>query len=145
MARAATYRAAGTLPRRHRRRGADGAYRWHRGRVTPLRGPDDRLTGRLGTAIDVEDQKRGEEQRDRLLAEATAIFEAAGDGLYVFDGTGHLRRLNAAVRQHFAFEGPLDFRTPPCHMPGGTAVRDETGQPLAEAEWPLFRVLRVRS
>jgi PAS domain S-box-containing protein len=56
----------------YRFRGADGEYRWFLGRALPLRDPDGRIVRWFGTCTDVDDQKRLEQQRAGVLAQAEA-------------------------------------------------------------------------
>jgi PAS domain S-box-containing protein len=51
------------------RRAADGVYRWHLLRAVPDRDDKGMLTGWIGTAIDIEEQKRSEQARIDLLAQ----------------------------------------------------------------------------
>ncbi|HWG56670.1 MAG TPA: ATP-binding protein [Gaiellaceae bacterium] len=53
----------------YRLRNAAGRYRWHLGRAQPLLDGDGRITGWVGTALDIED-RRAAEDRVRFLAEA---------------------------------------------------------------------------
>src|SRR5262249_50248360 len=39
----------------------DGAYRWHLGRALPLQDSDGKIAQWIGTATDIEDQKRAEQ------------------------------------------------------------------------------------
>ena len=50
----------------YRFRGADGSYRWHLGRAVPIR-TDDQIAFWVGTATDIDDQKRTEQAQDFLL------------------------------------------------------------------------------
>jgi PAS domain S-box-containing protein len=50
----------------YRFRGADGSYRWHLGRALPIR-RDGRIEFWVGTATDIDDQKRIEQAQDFLL------------------------------------------------------------------------------
>jgi PAS domain S-box-containing protein len=59
------------------RRASDGAYRWHLGRAFPMRAPDGRIVKWFGTATDIDDQKRAEEERARLLASEREARERA--------------------------------------------------------------------
>lgn len=49
------------------RRGSDGAYRWHWARVVPMRGPEGRLDAWIGTAIDIDDQRRLSDEQAFLV------------------------------------------------------------------------------
>jgi PAS domain S-box-containing protein len=51
------------------RRASDGAYRWHIGRASPLRGADGRITRWVGTCTDVEDLKHAEARLLHTLAD----------------------------------------------------------------------------
>ena len=62
------------------RRARDGVYRWHLLRAVPERDGSGRVTGWIATATDIEEHKRGEEARMRLLLqekEARAEAESA--------------------------------------------------------------------
>ncbi len=55
-----------------RLRRADGSYRWHLGRSLPWRGPEDRIARWIGTCTDIDDVKRLEADRARLLSREQA-------------------------------------------------------------------------
>jgi PAS domain S-box-containing protein len=51
----------------HRLRRADGQYRWHQSRGEPLRDPHGKIIQWYGLAIDIDERKRAEHERERLL------------------------------------------------------------------------------
>ncbi len=60
----------------YRLRAADGRYRWHLARAVSSRDAQGHRVGWLGTATDVDDQRRGE-QRARFLSEASRVLGAS--------------------------------------------------------------------
>jgi PAS domain S-box-containing protein len=48
------------------RRGADGGYRWFQTRAAPVRDKHGKMVKWCGVAIDIDDRKRAEEERERL-------------------------------------------------------------------------------
>jgi PAS domain S-box-containing protein len=56
----------------YRFRRADGEYRWFLGRALPMRDEHGRIVRWFGTSTDIEDQKRIEQQRAEVLAQAEA-------------------------------------------------------------------------
>ena len=52
----------------YRFRAADGLYRWHLGRAIPMRGADGGIEFWIGTATDIHDRKRIEEQRSFIVS-----------------------------------------------------------------------------
>lgn len=70
--------------------GADGKARWHMCRSLPVRGPDRLVTKWIGTATDIDGQKRMEEKlrvAERAASEAFAQVEALHAGAPVSDAT----------------------------------------------------------
>jgi PAS domain S-box-containing protein len=63
-----TLRSGETFETEYRFRGADGRYRWHLGRAVPLRAADGSIELWVGTATDIHDRKRIEEQRSFIVA-----------------------------------------------------------------------------
>ena len=59
------------------RRQSDGAYRWHLVRAVPERDEGGAITGWIGTATDIDDQKRAAETRARMLAAEQHAREVA--------------------------------------------------------------------
>jgi two-component system phosphate regulon sensor histidine kinase PhoR len=53
------------------RRGRDGTYRWHLNRALPLKNEKDEITFWVGTATDIEDQKREIERKDEFIGVAS--------------------------------------------------------------------------
>jgi PAS domain S-box-containing protein len=60
------------------RRAADGVYRWHLGRLAPVRGADGRVASFVGTAVDIDAQRRAADAQ-RFLAEASAVLGTSLD------------------------------------------------------------------
>src|SRR6266481_2923225 len=53
------------------KRAADGVYRWHLNRAVPLRNEDGQIVFWVGTATDIEDQKKEMEKRDEFIGIAS--------------------------------------------------------------------------
>jgi two-component system phosphate regulon sensor histidine kinase PhoR len=53
------------------KRGADGVYRWHLNRAVPLRDEKGEIVFWVGTATDIEDQKREMEKKDEFIGIAS--------------------------------------------------------------------------
>lgn len=53
------------------RRGADGSYRWHLNRAIPLHNDDGKIILWVGTATDIEDQKKAMEKKDEFIGIAS--------------------------------------------------------------------------
>jgi len=68
-----TLRSGETFEVEYRFRGADGRYRWHLGRALPVRNAEGDIGFWIGTATDIHDRKRIEDQR--------AFIVSAGDTL----------------------------------------------------------------
>lgn len=65
------YRAEGRMQRH------DGVYRWHLHQAVPLQNEQGEIVKWFGTATDIDEQKRQEQQRDRILQQEQAAREAA--------------------------------------------------------------------
>ena len=81
-----------------RRRAADGTYSWFLCRGLPLRDPKGRIKRWYGTNAEVEDRKRAEEERQRLVAERLnsvgLINHHVRNALQVINLEGHLQPKN---------------------------------------------------
>ena len=76
----------------YRFRSAEGDYHWFLGRAMPLRNAAGEIVEWFGTATDISEQKRLEEERERLLAreraareEVTTILESITDAFFTID------------------------------------------------------------
>jgi PAS domain S-box-containing protein len=71
--REASFETGAVFEAEYRFRGADGVYRWHLGRAVPVRDENGKIDHWVGTATDIEDQKRSEEMQ-RFLLEASTLL-----------------------------------------------------------------------
>ncbi len=106
------------------RRQSDGVYRWHLVRAVPERDERGAISGWIGTATDIDDQKQAEETRARMLAaeqQAREVAEAANRSKDEFLATlshelrnplnaivGWLRMLRSGVLDPDRFERALE-------------------------------------
>jgi PAS domain S-box-containing protein len=73
----------------YRFRRADGTYRWHLGRAVPVRHADGSIDHWVGTATDIDDQKRAEEFQ-RFLGEASSMLGSSLDYHSTLASVAHL-------------------------------------------------------
>jgi PAS domain S-box-containing protein len=71
--REASFETGAIFEAEYRFRRTDGVYRWHLGRAVPVRDEDGRIDHWVGTATDIDDQKRSEEVQ-RFLLEASTLL-----------------------------------------------------------------------
>jgi len=65
----------------HRVRRADGVYRWHLSRATPMRDDGNDITMWISSNTDIEDQKRTEDDLSELYKEASSLNRAKDEFL----------------------------------------------------------------
>jgi PAS domain S-box-containing protein len=75
-------------------RRADGEYRWHIGRATPVRGGDGQILRWLGTCTDIEEQKRVEQTLRGSEGRFRAFIDHAADALFLVDPDGVILDVN---------------------------------------------------
>jgi PAS domain S-box-containing protein len=80
-----------------RLRRVDGEYRWHLGRVVPMRDGEGRVSGWVSTNIDIHDRKSTEEQLEAALGEIEATYQGAPIGLAVVDRELRYVRVNEVL------------------------------------------------
>ena len=73
----------------YRLRRADGAWRWHNGRVVPVRGADGSVAYFVGTAVDIDDQRRLSDAQ-RFLVQASAVLGTSLDLQQTLGDVGRL-------------------------------------------------------
>ncbi len=78
----------------YRGRRADGAYRWHLLRATPVKGPDGTVERWYGTATDIHDQKLLQEQASELAQRLSETLESVTDAIFLLDRDWNFRFLN---------------------------------------------------
>ena len=75
----------------------DGTVSWLDGTAVALRDEHGRLTGYLGTVLDVSHRHEAETQREQLLAESRAVLDSSIDGVLMTDLEGQVLFSNAAM------------------------------------------------
>lgn len=87
------------------RRASDGSYRWHLARAIPRRDASGTITAWFGTAIDIDDRKRAEEDlaRNKAILQATIeslpfdFFALGLDGVYTIQNTAFVSHWGQSV------------------------------------------------
>jgi PAS domain S-box-containing protein len=67
------------------KRAVEGVYRWHLGRVTPIRNDHGQVVKWMGTAIDIHDRKQAEKQLRQSLRFIERIADTTPNILYLYD------------------------------------------------------------
>lgn len=94
----------------------DGVFRWMRARVVPLRDGEKRIQHWVGTAVEIDDLKRTQEELQRSRHELEDFFENASIGLHSVGADGTILRVNRAEldllgysREEFAGRNIAEF------------------------------------
>src|SRR3546814_18109634 len=77
------------------RRGSDGSYRWHEVRAVPIRDDEGAIAKWFGTATDIHDHKRNEEELSRLSGRLVSPLESMTDGFYILDQEWRFTYINS--------------------------------------------------
>ncbi|MDA8216829.1 MAG: PAS domain S-box protein [Dehalococcoidales bacterium] len=95
----------------------------------------------LAIMRDIDDRKRAEEERERLLGELEATISSIPDAVIVYDTQGKIQRLNPAAQAMLRY--PRAEREKP-FVERAETVRVETpeGKPFPLEETPTLRALR---
>src|SRR4051812_26205102 len=72
-------------------------------RVEPLRGPDGRITGTVGIAIDVTDRKSLYDALHTQNVYFAALFESAPEAIAILDEHDHIIRINGQFTRMFGY------------------------------------------
>jgi PAS domain S-box-containing protein len=119
--------------------------------AAPLRDGAGRVVGAVSVLRDTTWRHRLEREREAARAQAEhqaeqldRIFEAAADGLIVYDPDGRITRENPAARRILGLDAapPGYHRLPPRERVARYAPSDEQGRPIAVEELPIMRALR---
>jgi len=102
----------------HRQRHKDGTYRWIRTHCRIVRDDNGRATRILGSASDVTDQKRAEDELRKQQQRWQLALEATGEGLWELDPTM-----------------TVPFRSARWHEQMGYAENELTAMPFGIAPW----------
>jgi PAS domain S-box-containing protein len=98
----------------HRLRNRDNEYRWFLSQGGPSFYPDGRLYGFVGSAIDIHDRKRFEEELRYQHQLTQTITENATGPLFMLDMEGFCTYLNPAAEKAFGYKLE-DLRDKPLH------------------------------
>jgi two-component system cell cycle sensor histidine kinase/response regulator CckA len=104
----------------YRLRRADGSYRWHIGRAELQFDERGQAAEWVGTCTDIEEQKRAEAERDRLLGRLRLHVERLPLAYVLLDADFRIVEWNPAAERLFGFRreealarSPLDLIVPP--------------------------------
>jgi PAS domain S-box-containing protein len=117
----------------YRFRSARGDYRWHLGRAIPIRGEDGTIDFWIGTATDIDDRKRIEEEQRFLLEEverrarAARVLETIADGVVLLDPDERVVLWNTAAEAITGIQAAAVLGRPAGDvLPGYSSVRTDT-------------------
>ena len=116
--------------------------------AAPIHDEAGRVIGAVAVGRDVTEQRRMEQERERLLrdverraAELDAAIGAIGHGLIIYGPQGEIVRMNGAARRILGV-GPEWARLPPEERLRLTDLRTPRGEPVPPTEFASERALR---
>lgn len=122
----------------HRIASADGSFRWHLSRASPLRDGAGAITRWYGSATDIHALKVAQAESERLLSERQTILETMAQGLALVGRDGEIAYINSAGRRILGW----DLAGPATQDEGrwmASNPRDLAGAPLSAADLPDVR------
>jgi PAS domain S-box-containing protein len=88
---------------------AGGAYRWHLVRALPQRDDSGAIVRWVGVNVDIDDQRRADEQREKIAIGLRALAEAGAEMYGSLDFEETLRNIAQAVAKSFATACTIDL------------------------------------
>ncbi len=109
----------------------------------PLRDATGAISGAVVAHRDVTERRRQERRVQERARQLKTIFEAAADGIVIYDAQGRLVEWNAALASLFEFDQmPAYADLPVTDRPPHILVRDAQDHPFAPADLPFMRAVR---
>jgi len=88
------------------------------------------------------ERRRADEERERLLAERTAVMEGMSDGLVLADPEGRIVFHNPASMNLHGYPNPREALVPMDEVAEQWEISDLEGRPVPVEDWPMPRALR---
>lgn len=103
----------------HRVRRADGVYRWIRVTVTPRRDASGHLEGWRGVVLDIDDDKRLDQQTGSAAQALQQLIDRLPGLVYTMTAACEIELVNARIREYFgrSFEGLRNWDRVECVHP----------------------------
>ncbi len=125
----------------YRIRNPEGRFRWILVRVMPMRDEAGNILQWVGTATDIDAQKRAEADYRRLLNQLDAIIGNMNEGLAVGDANGNLLSMNAAGFRMHGYVAGEEYRRNIKDLTGVFELSTLTGTEVPLDQWPMSRAL----
>src|SRR5579883_505888 len=110
--------------------------------TSPVRDYSNNIIGALGMFTDTTERKQLARALAAQVRELEATLESVPDAVLVYDRDGHILRTNTAYRTLIGFDDIPHYADFTIGMKGDMlALRDERGELLPYARWPMLRVL----
>ncbi len=128
----------------HRIRDArTGQYRWYLARAVPLRGADGEILKWFGTATDIAERKRAEEELAAAKHRLEAILENIEDAVAVYEPGGRILFANDRAAHSLGFGCARELLdAPPELLANRVTFFDEEGRQMPPDELPYVRTER---
>ena len=121
-----------------RLRNKEGNFRWHLVQTLPEYDSDNRITGWLGTATDIDDQKRHEQLLTSEKERLSVTLRSIGDGVITTDIHGRITLMNRAAE---VLTGWTQAEAVEKLWADVVCIRNETTRKAYES--PIDKVLRT--
>jgi signal transduction histidine kinase/PAS domain-containing protein len=110
--------------------------------AAPLHDAEGNIDGAIVITHDITRLYRSEREAAARANELEAIFESMTDSIFVFNSGGEILHMNAAARTLFQpDQTPEDYSHKLHEHRYNFIPLDERGHPLAEEQWPIYRLL----
>ena len=114
--------------------------------AAPMYDALEKIGGVVSISHDVSALRRSERAMAASAGELEAVFESITDGVFVFDQTGTVTRMNTAFREMLGIHTRTDYFTHSLDIRKTLfTMSNEQGQLLTDEQWPQSRILHGES
>ena len=120
----------------------DGSLTWGNLTVALVHKPDSTPDYFIRVIEDITERKRLEREVRERAAELQATFDAMTDAVFLFDANGQIIDANPTARRQLPVDlEPFNAKSHHARV-APYEPRDERGERLSDADWPIARLLR---